>query len=116
MRMFGISERATRSKTLLERTVSDSHTDSYAQKPNEPERHHAFSAKRVVRTDANPTLATILRDTVLQTVWQPALDKELNMLRDLNVYDVVMRSEVNYRCQILQSKMDLKTKFLQKCR
>jgi len=60
MRMFGISERATRSKTLLERTVSESHTVSYAQKPSEPERHHAFSAKRVVRTDANPTLATIL--------------------------------------------------------
>ena len=56
MRMFGISERAT---SLLERTVSESHTVAYAQKPNEPERHHAFSAKRVVRTDANPTLATI---------------------------------------------------------
>ena len=34
------------------------------------------------------------------------------MLRDLEVYDVVMRSEVKHGCQILQSKMDLKTKFL----
>ena len=41
MHMFGISERATRSKTLLERTVSESHSVAYAQKPNELKLHRS---------------------------------------------------------------------------
>jgi hypothetical protein len=108
MSMFGVSDRATRSKTLHERTFA---TCAYTQQDGR-QRHHAFSATRITRTDANPTLGSVLKDTALRSTWQPAIDKELKMLSDLDVYDSVRRSDVKAGCQILNLKMDLKTKFL----
>ena len=51
MSMFGISDRVTRSKTLHERTFS---TCAYTQQDGR-QRHHAFSATRITRTDARLT-------------------------------------------------------------
>ena len=72
-----------------------------------------FATKRIARTDANPTLTSARRDEATAAKWQPAIDSELKLLRDLDVADVMKQSDITpeIRRQIIMTKMDLKTKF-----
>jgi len=75
--------------------------------------HQVFSAKRMVRTAANPTLSSVKRNEETALKWKPAIDAEMSLLRDLDVGDVLNPSEItaDIRRKIIQTKMDLKTKF-----
>ena len=70
---------------------------------------HALASKAVPRTEENPTLAQASKSKDW-IHWQEAIGKELDMLKHMQNYDLILRSQVPKGCQILQSKMDLKTK------
>jgi hypothetical protein len=78
---------------------------------------HCFSdfacllAKRVVRTEANPTFNSAKSGPEWES-WKPAVDAEMKLLspEDLHCYEPVLRHEIPHGHQILQGKMDLKTK------
>jgi hypothetical protein len=88
-------ERVTRAKSKLALSVRAS--------------LHALASKAAPRTAENPTLAQASK-SVDWTHWQEAIGKELDMLKNMQSYDLILRSQVPKGCQILQSKMDLKTK------
>ena len=69
----------------------------------------ALATKAMPRTDRNPTLAQAEKSTTWD-LWQTAIGMEMNMLKGMNSYDLITRSQVPRGCQLLQSKMDLKTK------
>ena len=70
---------------------------------------HALASKTAPRTEGHPTLAQASK-SVDWIHWQEAIGKELDMLRHMQSYDLILRDQVPKGCQILQSKMDLKTK------
>jgi hypothetical protein len=67
---------------------------------------HCFSI--AARTDDNPTMAQALRNWER---WSIPSDKEMRMLKELDLYEEVDLSDVPKGCQILPTKMDFKTKF-----
>ena len=67
-------------------------------------------AARVVRTDANPTLRKAKLSADWEK-WKPAIDAELLLLHSLGTYQQVRKHDVPAGVQIIQSKMDLKTKY-----
>ena len=76
----------------------------------------AFATKRQVRTTCNPTLAKAkLQDDWSE--WFTAIQRELQMLKELGCYDQVRRHEVQIDpktsrpYQVIPTKMDLKLKF-----
>jgi hypothetical protein len=69
----------------------------------------AYSAKKTIRTEANPTLLQA-RNLAIWLEWKEAIDNELNMLKELGCYEEIKRHEVPHGKQILQSKIDLKVK------
>jgi hypothetical protein len=70
---------------------------------------HALASKAVPRTEENPILAQAFKSEDWAH-WQEAIGKELDMLKHMDSYEPILRSQVPKGCQILQSKMDLKTK------
>jgi hypothetical protein len=68
-----------------------------------------MAVKRIERTTLNPTLRVALQSDQTEA-WTRAIDKEMMMLRDMDSYDLVLKSQVPRHCQILQSKMHLTTK------
>ena len=88
-------ERVTRAKSKLALSVRAS--------------LHTLASKAAPRTEENPTLAQASKSADW-IHWQEAIGKELNMLKHMQSYDLILRSDVPKGCQILQSKMDLKTK------
>ncbi len=69
----------------------------------------AMAAKRTERTDLNPTLKQAQRSERWRD-WLEAIDKEMSMLQRMDSYEPILKAQVPRHCQILQSKMDLKTK------
>ena len=69
----------------------------------------ALATKAMPRTDRNPTLAQAEKSTTWD-LWSTAIGMEMNMLKGMNSYDLITRPQVPRGCQLLQSKMDLKTK------
>jgi hypothetical protein len=61
-----------------------------------------------VRTDDNPSMAKALRNWQR---WSIPADKEMDMLRDMNLYEEVAFEDVPQGVQILPTKMDFKTKY-----
>jgi len=88
-------ERVTRAKSKLALSVRAS--------------LHAMASKSVPRTEENPTLAQASKSADW-IHWQEAIGKELDMLKHMQSYDLILRSQVPKGRQFLQSKMDLKTK------
>lgn len=68
-----------------------------------------MTAKLIARTGLNPTLRTALQSDKTEA-WAQAIDKEMTMLRDMDSYDVVLKSQVPRHYQILQSRMHPTTK------
>jgi hypothetical protein len=69
----------------------------------------ALATKAMPRTDRNPALAQAEKSTTWD-LWWAAIGKEMTMLKEMKSYDLITRSQVPRGCQLLQSKMDLKTK------
>ena len=70
-----------------------------------------FASKLLVRTADNPTLSKAQHsDDWAQ--WSLAVEEEMKLLspEGLHCYDAISRSSVPRGAQILQAKMDLKTK------
>jgi hypothetical protein len=79
-------------------------------------KHAIHAAKRVTRTNINPTLKTAraLPDWV---EWNTAIHQELDMLKDMGCYEPILKSNIpidpqtGRPFQIIQSKIDLRLKF-----
>ena len=80
---------------------------------SDPFLRQVFSAKKITRTAANPTLNSAKSTSESYDAWRPAIEAELNLLRDLECYEEVRIEDVPAlaRRNIIPTKMDLKTKF-----
>ena len=91
--------------TVSARTISDEVL------PQSYPHHFAGATKRVVRTDANPTLGKARHNEIDWPLWQEAIHKELTMLYDLDCYQQIRKRDIPRYAQIIQTKCDLKTKY-----
>ena len=64
---------------------------------------------RLQRLSTNPTLSQARKGTDWPE-WNQAIQKEISMLNDLGCFEWILQSEIPPRKQILNSKMDLRTK------
>ena len=88
-------------------TVSSS-SSSDAQKINWLTNHIQQCFSITPRNEDNPTMAQALRNW---DRWSIPSDKEMTMLKDLDLYEEVDLCDVPKGYQILPTKMDFKTKF-----
>ena len=76
----------------------------------------ALATKRIARTSLNPTLH-MARQQDDWLKWREAIDKELQMLRDLDCFEEILLSDVAINpktgrpYQVIPTKIDLKMKF-----
>ena len=54
---------------------------------------HALASKSVPRTEENPTLAQAAKSADW-IHWQEAIGKELDMLKSMHSYEIILRSQV----------------------
>jgi len=80
--------------------------------PDSESDYSCFATKAIVRTANNPTLCKAQHGDEWDS-WKSAVAEEMHLLSpaDLHCYDTVSRRDVPRGAQILQSKMDLKTKY-----